>query len=209
MGWTSYRRDKNAETNEVHFAKKLDNRYKIIAHGTVEGVFYAAVRDQTTSEVTAFIALTRWTNDPDYNFSYKDLDENCGPGDHKAPKSVLNALTPTTNEYALAWRAQCRAHHAQRDFLRRYLKPGAQVRLTHTLTFTNGTRSDTFTYARRDRAPGFLVLGRNRCRVPNWRDSVAALITPDHQEILTPVGQQQTNQPAAMPTADAATPSAA
>ncbi|MEU3872659.1 MULTISPECIES: hypothetical protein [Streptomyces] len=153
MGWTSYQRDKNAETNEVHFAKKLDDSYKIIAHGTVEGVFYAAVRDQTTSEVTAFIALTRWTNDPDCNFSYKDLGENCGPGDHKAPKAVLNALTPTTNEYALAWRAQCRAHHAQRDFLRQRLKPGSQVRLTHTLTFTNGTRSDTFTYARGDRAP--------------------------------------------------------
>ncbi|MFI0813470.1 DUF6927 domain-containing protein [Streptomyces echinatus] len=209
MGWTSYRRDKNAETNEEHFAKKLDDRYKIIAHGTVEGVFYAAVRDQTTSEVTAFIALTRWTNDPDYNFSYKDLDENWGPGDHKAPKSVLNALTPTTNEYALAWRAQCRAHHAQRDFLRRYLKPGTQVRLTHTLTFTNGTRSDTFTYVRRDRARGFLVLGRNRCRIPNWRDSVAALITPDHREILTPVGQQQTNQPAASPAPQSAAPSAA
>ncbi|MFH0246065.1 DUF6927 domain-containing protein [Streptomyces sp. HK10] len=195
MGWLFYRRDKNAETNEEHFAKKLDDRYKIIARGTVEGVFYAAVRDQITSEVTAFIALTRWTKDPDFNFGYKDMDENCGPGDHKAPKSVLNALTPTTNESALAWRAQCRAHHAQRDFLRRYLRPGTQVRLTRTLTFTNGTRSDTFTYARRDRAPGFLVLGRSRCRIPNWRDSVAALITPDHQEVLTPVGQQQTNQP--------------
>ncbi|GAB1333386.1 DUF6927 domain-containing protein [Streptomyces sennicomposti] len=209
MGWTSYRRDKNAETNEEHFAKKLDKRYKIIAHGTVEGVFYAAVRDQTTSEVTAFIALTRWTNDPDYNFSYKDMDENCGPGDHKAPKSVLNALTPTTNEYALAWRARCRAHHAQREVLRRYLKPGTQVRLTHPVTFTSGTRSDTFTYVRHDRAHGFLVLGRSRCRIPNWRDSVAALITPGHREILTPVGQQQTNQSAAAPASESATPSAA
>ncbi|MFF8597160.1 DUF6927 domain-containing protein [Streptomyces sp. NPDC015220] len=66
----------------------------------------------------------RQRTDPDFNFGYKDLDENCGPGDHKAPKSVLNALTPTTNEYALAWRTQCRAHHAQRDFLRSSLKPG-------------------------------------------------------------------------------------
>ncbi|GAA2720442.1 hypothetical protein GCM10010315_40870 [Streptomyces luteosporeus] len=57
--------------------------------------------------------------------------------------------------------------------------------------------------------PGFLILGRNRCRVPNWRDSVAALVTPDHGEILTPVGQQQTNQPVAVPTAETAAPSAA
>lgn len=196
MGWTFYQRNKNAETNAEHFGSKFDSRYKIIAHGTVEGVFYAAVRDQTTGEVSAYVALTRWTRDPQYNFGYKDMDENCGPGDHKAPKSVLNALTPTTHEDALAWRANCRRYHAQRDFLRQHLKPGIRVRLTHTQFFTDGTRTDTFTYTRRGRGHGFLTIGRSRCRIPNWRDNVAALITPDNKETLTPVGQHA-NQVAA------------
>ncbi|MFJ9580650.1 DUF6927 domain-containing protein [Streptomyces sp. NPDC101191] len=202
MGWTFYRRDKSAETNAEHFAAKLDPRYKIIAHGTVEDVFYAAIRDQTTSDVTAYVALTRWTRDPLYNFGYKDMDENCLPGDHKAPKDVLNALTPTTHENALTWRAHCRSHHTQRDFLRAHLKPGIQVRLTHTVQFTDGTRTDTFTYIRRGNAPGFLALDRRRCRIPNWRDSVAALISPDQRETPTPVGQQRIANHAA-PTHDA------
>ncbi|MFJ5819414.1 hypothetical protein ACIQGT_36810, partial [Streptomyces sp. NPDC093108] len=75
MGWTFYRREKNAETNAEHFAAKLDTRYEIIAHGTVESVFYAAVRDRTTDKVTAYVALTRWDRDPLYNFGYKDMDE--------------------------------------------------------------------------------------------------------------------------------------
>ncbi|MGC5264105.1 DUF6927 domain-containing protein [Streptomyces cyaneofuscatus] len=195
MGWTSYRRDKHAETNVEHFAAKFDPRYKIIAHGTVAGVFYAAIHDETTSEVTAYIALTHWSRDPLFNFSYKGLSETCMPGDHRAPKSVLNALTPTTHEDALTWRAHCRDYHAQRDFLRAYLKPGTQVRLTESLTFTDSTRTDTFTYTRRGPTRGILTIGRSHYRVPNWRDSVAALIRPDHRETLTPVGQRQaTNQ---------------
>ncbi|MGW3928719.1 DUF6927 domain-containing protein [Streptomyces microflavus] len=198
MGWTSYRRDKNAETNLEHFAAKFDPRYKIIAHGTVAGVFYAAIRDETTSEVTAYIALTHWSRDPLYNFSYKGLSETCMPGDHRAPKSVLKALTPTTHADALTWRAHCRDYHAQRDFLRKYLKPGTQVRLTQSLSFTDSTRTDTFTYTRRGRTQGILTIGRSHYRIPNWRDSVAALIRPDHRETLTPVGQRQaTNQRAA------------
>lgn len=192
MGWTFYRREKNAETNAEHFAAKLDTRYEIIAHGTVESVFYAAVRDRTTDKVTAYVALTRWDRDPLYNFGYKDMDETVHPFYYKAPKSVLNALTPTTHADALAWRAKCRLHHAQRDFLRKNLKPGTRIRLTHAVSFTDGTRSDTFTYARLGQGtPGFLVLGRSRCRIPNWRDSVAALIEAEDCETLTPLGEEQ------------------
>lgn len=209
MGWTFERRDKKAKTNAEYFASKFDSRYKIIANGTVEGVFYAAVRDQTTSEVTAYVALTRWTRDPQYNFGYKEMDENCMPGDHKAPKPVLNALTPTTHEDALAWRAHCRRHHAQRDFLRQHLKPGTRVRLTHTQCFTDGTRTDTFTYTRRGRGHGFLAIGRSRCRIPNWRDNVAALIAPDHKEILTPVGKHADQTPAPKPRPQDTAPAAA
>lgn len=199
MGWTFYRREKNAETNAEHFAAKLDARYEVITHGTVDGVFYAAIGDRTTQKVTAYVALIRWGSDPLYNFGYKDMDETAGPCYYRAPKAVLNALTPTTHENALAWRANCRRHHAQRDFLREHLKPGTKIRLTHVVPFTDGTRSDTFTYARTgQKTSGFLGMGGSRCRISNWRDNVAALVEAEDREILTPLGEMQvTNKPPA------------
>jgi len=195
MGWLFYHRDQGAETNGEHFAQKLDDRYAILAHGTVDHVFYAAVRDRNTSEVTAFVALTRWTRGT-HNFGYKDMDESMGPGAHRAPTAVLNALTPTTNEYALEWRANCHRYHDQRDFLRRQLRSGMQVRLTHALRFTDGTCRDTFTYARPGgRSQGHLIHGPHRYRIPHWRDSVAAIIPADGSESLTPVGQHRQATP--------------
>ncbi len=42
-------------------------------------------------------------------FSYKDMTEDMGPGEAKAPPLILNLLSPTTNEYASQWRTSCRA----------------------------------------------------------------------------------------------------
>ncbi|MGP3953467.1 DUF6927 domain-containing protein [Streptomyces sp. 7N604] len=211
MGWTFYHRDKGVESNAEHFAKELDDRYEIIAHGTVDHVFYAAVRDRETGKVFAYVALTHWRRDANYNFGYKDMDENMGPGDCKAPEAVLDALTPTTHKYALQWRANCRRHHDQRAFLRKQLKPGTRLRLTHPLRFSNDTTRDTFTYTR-SRGRGYLAHNGCRYQVRHWRDSVAAIIRPDGSESLTPVGehhQANTNEPQLQaaaepqPTADA------
>lgn len=43
----------------------------------------------------------------DGEFAYKPISESMGPCEHKCPKSVLDALSPTTNEYALEWRQAC------------------------------------------------------------------------------------------------------
>jgi hypothetical protein len=145
MGWLFYHSEKNAESNDEHFAKKFDNRYQMVAHGTVGAVFYAALRDLHTDEVSAFIALTAWRREH-HNFGYKDMTETMGPGACAAPKKVLDALTETTNEHALECRANCRRYHEQHAFLRTHLKPGIRLRLTHPLHFTNDTTRDTFTY---------------------------------------------------------------
>ncbi|MEU1600686.1 hypothetical protein ABZ468_50150 [Streptomyces sp. NPDC005708] len=189
MGWLFYRREPGTETNAEHFSRKLGDRSEIVAHGTVDHVFYAAVRDRDTGKVSAYVALTRWTRE-DLNFGYKDMDETAGPGDCKAPTAVLQALTETTNEYALQWRANCRRYHDQRGYLRKHLKPGMRVRLTHALRFNNDTRHDTFTYVRSGgNGQGGLIHGSNRYQVPHWRDNVAALIHTDGSEALTPVGE--------------------
>ncbi|MER6409227.1 hypothetical protein ABT269_38475 [Streptomyces viridosporus] len=132
--------------------------------------------------------LTRWRR-AEPNFGYKDLGETSGPADCKAPQAVLDALTPTTHEEALIWRANCRRHHAQRAFLRTHLTPGTRLRLTHPLLFSDGTERGTFTYTRTGRRPGVLIHGSTRYTIPHWRDRVAALLTPVGSETLTPVGE--------------------
>jgi hypothetical protein len=57
--------------------------------------------------VFAVVFLTS-TNMKDYfNFAYKDMDESCGPYQCDCPRSILDLLTPTENEYAKEWRKQC------------------------------------------------------------------------------------------------------
>ena len=186
MGWTSYHREKDAESNREHFAAMFDKHYEIIADGTVDSVFYAAVCDHRTGEVSAFIALIRWTQGAD-NFAYKGFGEASLPFYYKAPAKVLDALTPTTNEYALEWRAACRLHHEQHAFLRKLLKPGTKIRLRDPLTFNNDLALNTFTYT----GHSYLTHDSFRYRVPRWRDSVAAIVNDDDSEILTPVGHRQ------------------
>jgi hypothetical protein len=41
-------------------------------------------------------------------YQIKDLPESMGPTATCCPGRILNRLSPTDNEYALAWREQCR-----------------------------------------------------------------------------------------------------
>ena len=43
-------------------------------------------------------------------FYYKDMDESSGPYAYDCPKSILDLLSPTTNEFALNWRRKCYAN---------------------------------------------------------------------------------------------------
>ncbi|MCZ1012051.1 DUF6927 domain-containing protein [Streptomyces lydicus] len=193
MGWSFYHRAPGVETNAAHFTRKLGDRYEIIAHGTVETVFYAAIRSHKTGTVSAYVALTRWKHDRTHNFGYTAMDETCLPAAHKAPKAVLDALTPTTHQDALAWRANCVRYHDQHAFLRQQLKPGMRIRLTHPLRCADNIRRDAFTYGwTGGRKQGRLTDGPRRFPMPNWRELVAALIHPDGSETLTPVGKHQT-----------------
>lgn len=49
----------------------------------------------------------------DGDFAYKIVSETMGPVHHRCPKNVLDALSPTTNAYALEWREKCREYLAK------------------------------------------------------------------------------------------------
>jgi hypothetical protein len=102
MGWTFYHRPAG-ESDRAHFERELlaNTDYEIVECATVNSVFYAAVRTKTTAEVWALVVLTQRARGH-HNFGYKDLDETMGPVQAIAPATVLNALTPTDNDYAQA-----------------------------------------------------------------------------------------------------------
>ena len=64
----------------------------------------------TTPEINhifAVICLTSTDIQRYFNFGYKDMDESCGPYKYDCPKSILDLLDPTDNEWANNWRKTC------------------------------------------------------------------------------------------------------
>lgn len=129
MGWTSYHAthykngkiDRKAEC-DAYFMEGLNRGYyDILKSSMVGSTYYAAVKplkkydndilvDIPTNEQRVFgVVFLTSTNSKDYfNFSYKDLSETCGPFSYDCPKGILDLLSPTDNEFANEWRAQCR-----------------------------------------------------------------------------------------------------
>lgn len=181
MGWTSQHRDKGT-TNKDFFLNLFDKGTQFHATGTVGGVFYAAVEGPSKpGEVWGFIALTTWSPNDHYNFSYKDMSESMGPCEVRAPLTVLKALTPTDSAYALEWREAVAQHHAQRKALRGLME-GDEVTLAEQLTFTSGACLDTFTVQRRRVGRGTqtkvaLTNDGRQYLIPHWQDRVVAVVS--------------------------------
>lgn len=147
MGWTFYHRPKG-ESDRAHFHRELfaNTHYEIVECSSISNVFYAAVRTTTTSEVWALVVLIRRVRGQ-YNFGYKDLTETMGPAEAHAPAKVLDALTPTDNEYALEWRQQCRDNLAKQAAARkrqRAVVVGVVIETAMPLHFENGLSASRF-----------------------------------------------------------------
>jgi hypothetical protein len=104
--------------------------YNLIASRMVGSVYYAAVQplrraardengrvvkdeaghivaeDIPENELETF-AVVFLTQVEKGMFYYKDMSETMGPCYYDCPKSILKKLSPTTNQYALEWRAKC------------------------------------------------------------------------------------------------------
>ena len=110
MGWTVIDHRPVGESHEDFFARQvLGEGHEILASahiGGIGGTFYAAVREKRSGEVWALIVLT--TGRAGSSFGWKELDEAQGAAAHECPAEVLDLLSPTSDERALAWRAGCR-----------------------------------------------------------------------------------------------------
>lgn len=141
MGWTSYRAehykwsgknrivDRKAEC-DAYFMEGLNRgHFKVLKSAMVGSTYYAAVKllkkaikdeqgntqyvdlPENEQDVWAAIFLTSTNMKDYYNFSYKDMDESCGPCHNECPVSILKLLTPTNSEYANRWRKACWDYH--------------------------------------------------------------------------------------------------
>jgi hypothetical protein len=188
MGWTgTYRQkgtsDKAFFEREWNLAEQDKEIVACNSAGGFGGQFYAAIRDNATGLVSAVVVLKRWSSNDYWNFSYKTIDENAGPGDYKASAAVLSSLTPTENGWATEWRDQVVAFHASRAD-RPKTMVGDIIQFENVISFQNGHKTDTFQI----RTGGVLAYadarGTNystRVKFPKWRERKFNIV--DHIDI--------------------------
>lgn len=93
-----------------------------------------------TRKIVAFVFLLDYrTSEHGHDTGYKDMDESMGPCECECPERILRLLTPTSHEYALAWRKRCWEAIAGRKSLK--LRKDAVI-TTKPISFRDGrTRS--------------------------------------------------------------------
>jgi hypothetical protein len=102
MGWTSLHREAGMTDRaffEQEFPTTLTRDGEILDCATVQGVFYAAVRNKKTNDVDqegtvwALVVLTQRAGGH-YNYSYKEMSDSSGPTEARCPARILDLLTP-------------------------------------------------------------------------------------------------------------------
>lgn len=110
MGWTSYHATYYDKRGHVDRKQEIESQfsdgYSVIKSAMVGAVYYGAIRHG--NDVFGLVVLTSTNTRDYYNFSYKMMDETEGPYYNRCPKSILDLLPPTDNEYANKWRQRCR-----------------------------------------------------------------------------------------------------
>ncbi len=117
MGWTSYQAiyytrsgavDRKAECDRIFTEDSKFGKWEVLKSSMHGSVYYAAVRRTRPDGESYVFGAVCLTSVDRGEFYYKDMDESMGPGCYDCPVSILNMLSPTDNEWALAWRAACR-----------------------------------------------------------------------------------------------------
>ena len=134
MGWTSYHANYYKNNGTVDRKKEMDayfmeglnsGMFEVVKSAMVGSTYYAAVRKiqrnvkmdngeykrvdipEAEQETFGMVMLTKTDMKDYFNFYYKDISEDMGPYESKCPVSIIKLLSPTTNEYAMAWRQRC------------------------------------------------------------------------------------------------------
>jgi hypothetical protein len=154
MGWTFSHKDKS-ESVKSFFEKRFNYQSaesnsafklldcKVVAMKTA----YLAIELTRKSGVAvtfAVVCLLDYQPKAHFNFGYKDMEESMNPYYYDCPQSILDLLTPTTNEDALAWRAKCKEVANQKK-VAKTLQKGDVIKFKNELKFGSFGYTDTFT----------------------------------------------------------------
>ena len=135
MGWTSYNAKYYTRKGTVDRKRECDaywleglnsGHFNVIRSTMVGSTYYAAVQPiqrrigedesgnsiyknipEDQRETFGVVMLTKTDMKDYFNFYYREMTEDVGPYESKCPKSILDILSPTESEYALAWRQRC------------------------------------------------------------------------------------------------------
>lgn len=129
-------------------------QHRVVDCATKGGAAYIALEGPGRNglpAIGALVVLIRWApNDPDYNFSYKDMTETMGPYQADCPERILEQLSPveilygcerdsscSPSRHAREWRQRCRAQIDKRK-ARPRVRKGDTVRFAEPWRFTDG-----------------------------------------------------------------------
>lgn len=179
MGWTFT--SKGSQTTKEFFEKEFnydkgDGRSgKIIRFSCTWTIAYMAYEVKVPAtesgpaktDVIAIVCLLRHVpNDPaGYTFGYKDMTENMGPCERRCPKTILELLTPTTEEYAIGWRKDC-WERINKKATAPKVKAGDWVKFAQTIRFRGGSELDTLQWVKGSTFKRYY----DNFRLPNWRE---------------------------------------
>lgn len=118
MGWTfqnatRYKKngevDRKAEVDDLYAFEDENVKVSVLKSRMVGSTYYGAIKVEENGETTVHGSVVLTSSDkPSFNFGYKAMSETSGPFSYDCPKSILDLLSPTTNENALEWRRACR-----------------------------------------------------------------------------------------------------
>lgn len=174
MGWTytnkGSKTTKEFFESEFNYDKPAEGRSgKVIAFSATWRVAYMAYR-VTTPEKTEVIGIVCLIHHvpraaDGYTFGYKDMTESMGPCESRCPGTILDLLTPTTEEYAIEWRKRCRERLEKRAAAPR-ASFGDWIKFSSPLTFRSGQTYDTLQWVK----GSLFRRGYDLFRISNWRE---------------------------------------
>ena len=178
MGWTFM--EKPADVRgylDAQYSWTNDGIVNRVIDSAIVGrtVYYCAVetvRADGTRSVWAGVVMLKFVPraGDGLTFGYKDMSETMGPYAWTCPMRIIEALTPTDNEYANGWRTKVREYHARRAALPK-LAEGMRLRiLNESVPTVNGIELREVEVLRAGRQPLFKVDGfGGYFRWPSWR----------------------------------------
>ena len=152
MGWTFTHKEKATsvkaffENNFNNHSVESGNTYKVLdckVVGMKTAYLAVEVKKAEKVEVFAVVCLLDYKSKNHFNFGYKDMSEDMGPYYYDAPKSILDLLTPTTNENSIKWRANC-VEVISKNEIKKSLKKGDVIEFNREFSFKGYGKASVF-----------------------------------------------------------------